>query len=322
MSYSRYVLAMITVASGFADCALAQNYPHKPIRLVLPYPPGGGTDIIARPLAQRLTEGLGQQVVVDNRGGAGGNLGMEFAAKAPPDGYTIVFALTAQWAVNPSLYAKLPYDPVRDFTPITLLGTAPYLLVVHPALPAKSVKDLIALAKSKPAQLSFSSSGNGSGAHLAGAMLNAMAGIKTTHIPYKGAGQAMPDLIAGQVQFSYVTYTAAGPFLRTGRLRALGVTTARRSSALSDLPAISEAVPGYDSAVWYGVAAPAGTPADIIARLNAEILRALKQPELNQRLTTEAFEPIVSTPEFFGSYIKSEIARWAKVVKDSAAQVD
>jgi tripartite-type tricarboxylate transporter receptor subunit TctC len=290
--------------------------------MVVPYPPGGGTDIIARPLAQRLTEGLGQQVIVDNRAGASGNLGMESVAKTPPDGYTIVLALNAQWAVNPSLYQKLPYDPVRDFAPITLLGAAPYLLVVHPTLPAKSIREFIALAKSKPNELRFSSSGNGSGAHLAAAMLDSMTGTKTTHIPYKGAGQAMPDLIAGQVQFSYVTYTAAGPFVRTGRLRALGVTSARRSAALPDLPAISEVVPGYDAQVWYGIAAPAGTPSDIITRLNGEAKRALNHPDMGQRLITEAFEPIGSTPEYLGNYIKSEIVRWGAIVKASGAQVD
>ena len=321
MIYSRY-LFVIAVTAGCSNGAWAQNYPSKPVRMVVPYPPGGGTDIIARPLAQRLTEGLGQQVIVDNRAGASGNLGMESVAKTPPDGYTIVLALNAQWAVNPSLYPKLPYDPVRDFAPITLLGAPPYLLVVHPTLPAKSIKEFIALAKSKPNELRFSSSGNGSGAHLAAAMLDTMTGTKTTHIPYKGAGQAMPDLIAGQVQFSYVTYTAAGPFVRTGRLRALGVTSARRSAALPDLPAISEVVPGYDAQVWYGIAAPAGTPADIITRLNGEAKRALNHPDMGQRLITEAFEPIGSTPEYLGNYIKSEIVRWGAIVKASGAQVD
>jgi len=321
MNCSRY-LFVIAVAAGFSNGAWAQNYPSKPVRMVVPYPPGGGTDIIARPLAQRLTEGLGQQVIVDNRAGASGNLGMESVAKTPPDGYTIVLALNAQWAVNPSLYQKLPYDPVRDFAPITLLGAAPYLLVVHPTLPAKSIREFIALAKSKPNELRFSSSGNGSGAHLAAAMLDSMTGTKTTHIHYKGAGQAMPDLIAGKVQFSYVTYTAAGPFVRTGRLRALGVTSARRSAALPDLPAISEVVPGYDAQVWYGIAAPAGTPSDIITRLNGEAKRALNHPDMGQRLITEAFEPIGSTPEYLGNYIKSEIVRWGAIVKASGAQVD
>ena len=302
--------------------ALAQSYPSKPIRLVLPYPPGGGTDVIARPLAQKLTEQLGQQVIVDNRGGAGGNIGMEFVAKSPADGYTLLFALTAQYAVNPSLYPKLPYDPVRDYAPISLLANAPYLLVVHPALPAKSVAELVALVKARPGQLSYSSSGNGSGAHLAGEMLRSLARVEIVHVPYKGAGPAMPDLIAGQVQLSFITYTAAGPHIKTGRLRALGVTTAKRSPTLPDLPAIGETVAGYDSAVWYGFAAPAGTPPEIVSKLNAEVLRVLAAPDFRSRITLEAVSPIGSTPEEFGSFMRSEIVRWAKVVKDSGAKVD
>jgi tripartite-type tricarboxylate transporter receptor subunit TctC len=301
---------------------LAQSYPSKPIRLVLPYPPGGGTDVIARPLAQKLTEQLGQQVIVDNRGGAGGNIGMEFVAKSPADGYTLLFALTAQYAVNPSLYPKLSYDPIRDYAPISLLANAPYLLVVHPALPAKSVAELVALVKARPGQLSYSSSGNGSGAHLAGEMLRSLARVEIVHVPYKGAGPAMPDLIAGQVQLSFITYTAAGPHIKTGRLRALGVTTANRSPTLPDLPAIGETVAGYDSAVWYGFAAPAGTPLEIVSKLNAEVLRVLAAPDFRSRITLEAVSPIGSTPEEFGSFMKSEIVRWAKVVKDSGAKVD
>ena len=301
---------------------LAQSYPVKPIRLVLPYPPGGGTDVIARPLAQKLTEQLGQQVIVDNRGGAGGNIGMEFVAKSPADGYTLLFALTAQYAVNLSLYPKLPYDPVRDYAPISLLANAPYLLVVHPALPAKSVAELVALVKARPGQLSYSSSGNGSGAHLAGEMLRSLAHVEIVHVPYKGAGPAMPDLIAGQVQLSFITYTAAGPHIKTGRLRALGVTTAKRSPTLPDLPAIGETVAGYDSAVWYGFAAPAGTPPEIVSKLNAEVLRVLAAPDFRSRITLEAVSPIGSTPEEFGSFMRSEIVRWAKVVKDSGAKVD
>jgi tripartite-type tricarboxylate transporter receptor subunit TctC len=289
---------------------------------VLPYPPGGGTDVIARPLAQKLTEQLGQQVIVDNRGGAGGNIGMEFVAKSPADGYTLLFALTAQYAVNPSLYPKLPYDPVRDYAPISLLANAPYLLVVHPALPAKSVAELVALVKARPGQLSYSSSGNGSGAHLAGEMLRSLARVEIVHVPYKGAGPAMPDLIAGQVQLSFITYTAAGPHIKTGRLRALGVTTAKRSPTLPDLPAIGETVAGYDSAVWYGFAAPAGTPPEIVSKLNTEVLRVLAAPDFRSRIMLEAVSPIGSTPEEFGSFMRSEIVRWAKVVRDSGAKVD
>ena len=306
----------------FVPHAFAQSYPNKPVRLVLPYPPGGGTDVIARPLAQKLGEHLGQQVVVDNRGGAGGNIGMEFVAKSPPDGYTLLFAITAQFAVNPSLYPKLTYDPVKDYAPISLLANAPYLLIVHPAMPAKSVRELIALVKAHPGQLAYSSSGNGSGAHLAAEMLRSLTRTDMTHVPYKGAGPAMPDLIAGQVQLSFITYTASAPHIRSGRLRALAVTTAQRSPALPDLPAIAETVPGYDSAVWYGFAAPSGTPREIVARLNSDVLRVLAAPDFRNRLTLEAVAPIGSTPEEFGGFIRSEIVRWAQVVKDSGAKVD
>jgi tripartite-type tricarboxylate transporter receptor subunit TctC len=292
------------------------------VRLVLPYPPGGGTDIIARPLAQLMSASMGQQMIVENRGGAGGNIGMDYVAKSPPDGYTLVFAITAQLAVNPSLYPKLSYDLIRDFTPVSLLGIAPYLLVTHPTLPVRSVKELVALARAQPNALTFGSAGNGSGAHLAGAMLNALADVKTVHVPYKGGGPAMVDLVAGQLQLSYLTYTSSNGFIRAGRLRALGVTTAKRSPVLPDLPAISESVPGYDSAVWYGVLAPAATPADIIARLNREFLAALKNTELRQRLMTEAFEPIGTTPEYLGDYMKSEIARWAKLVRATGTKID
>ena len=299
-----------------------QSYPAKPVRLVLPYPPGGGTDIVARPLAQLISANMGQQMVVENRGGAGGNIGMDYVAKAAADGYTLVFAITAQLAVNPSLYPKLPYDLLRDYAPISLLGIAPYVLTVHPALPVKSVKELVALARAKPDDLRFGSGGNGSGAHLAGAMLNALANVKMVHVPYKGGGPAMVDLVAGQLQLSYLTYTSSNSFIRAGRLRALGVTTAKRSAALPDMPAIAESIPGYDSAVWYGVLAPAGTPAEIIARLNREFLAALKNNELRQRLLTEAFEPIGTPPEELGAYMKSEIARWAKLVKATGTRID
>ena len=302
--------------------ATGQGYPVKPIRLVVPYPPGGGSDIVARPLAQLAGASMGQQVVIENRAGAGGNIGMEFVAKSPPDGYTLIWGITAQLAVNPALYPKLNYDLIRDFAPVTLAGIAPYLLVAHPSLPAKSVGELVALARAKPGEVRFGSAGNGSGSHLSGEMLNALARVKTTHIPYRGGAPAMTDLVAGQLQISYLTYTSTNPFIRAGRLRALAVTTVKRSPALPDLPAIAEAVPGYDSAVWYGLLAPAGTPADIVARLNREFLAALKNNEVRQRLMTEAFEPIGSTPEYLGDYMKKEIARWAKLVKETGARID
>ncbi len=319
----RVIAALSIAGASFVAAAQAPtSYPTKPIRMILPYPPGGGTDVIARPLAAKLSEFIGQQVIVDNRGGANGNIGMEFVAKAPADGYTIALALSAQYAVNPTLYPKLPYDPTKDFAPVTLLGEAPYLLNVHPSIPARSVQEFVALAKARPGQLAFASSGSGSGGHLAGEMLRTLAHVDIIHVPYKGAGPSLPDLVAGQVQFAFITYTSAGPFIRTGRLRALGVTTAKRSPALPDLPAVGEAVPGYDSAVWYGVVAPAGTPREIVAKLNTEILRVLAAPDFRQRITTEAVRPIGSTPEQLGDYIKSEIVRWAKIIKASGARVD
>jgi tripartite-type tricarboxylate transporter receptor subunit TctC len=312
--------SLLACAAGFAT---AQAYPSKPIRMVLPYPPGGGSDTIGRPLAQKLSESLGQQVVVENRGGANGNIGMEHAARAAPDGYTIVFALTAQLAVNPGLYGKVPYDPVKDFAPITLLGTGTYILVVHPSLPVKSLKQLIALAKAQPGKIAYSSSGNGSGGHLAAELMNSMAGIRMLHVPYKGGGPALMDLIAGQVQVLFSTQLASWPHIQSGRIRALAVSTAKRPASIPDLPTIAEAgLPGYDSGVWYGVLAPAGTPRDIIARLNGDIVRALSQPDYRGLLVNNGIDPIGSPPEQLGQYIKSELVKWAKVVKEAGVRVD
>jgi tripartite-type tricarboxylate transporter receptor subunit TctC len=317
-----YTIAWFALALSGTQVHAQSTYPVKPIRLVVPYPPGGGTDVIARPLAQKLTEFVGQQVVVDNRGGANGNIGMEFVAKSPPDGYTIVLALNAQYAVNPNLYPKLPYDVLKDYMPITLLGQAPYLLIVHPMLPAKTVKEFIAIAKARPGQLSFSSSGSGSGGHLSAELLKTMAQIDLLHVPYKGAGLTLPDLVAGQVQVSFITYTSAGSLVRAGRLRALAVTTAKRNPALPDLPAIAETVPGYDSGVWYGVTAPAGTPKNIIAKLNTDIMRVLAAQDFRGRVTSEAVEVLGTTPEQLGDYMKSELVKWAKVVRASGAKID
>ncbi|HSQ05438.1 MAG TPA: tripartite tricarboxylate transporter substrate binding protein [Burkholderiales bacterium] len=301
----------------------AQTYPSKPIRLVIPYPPGGGSDTIARPLAQKLTEHLGQQVIIDNRGGAGGNVGMEMAARSAPDGYTIVLALTAQLAVNVSLYRKLPYDPLRDYAPITLLGNGPYILVAHPSLPVKSVRELIVFAKAHPGQIAYSSSGNGSGGHLAMELLKTMTGIDLVHIPYKGGGPALVDLLAGQVQLLFSTQVAATPHIEAGRIRALAMSTARRSALLPQIPTLAEAgVPGYDSGVWYAILAPAGTPRDIVNKLNAEIVRALILPDYRKLLMIAGIDAIGSTPDELTAFIKSEIAKYAKVVKDAKVHVD
>jgi tripartite-type tricarboxylate transporter receptor subunit TctC len=316
------VCAAAAAVNGNAHAQTAANFPMKPVRLILPYPPGGGSDTIVRPLAQRLGENLKQQVVIDNRGGAGGNIGMELAAKAPPDGHTIVFALTAQLAVNPALYKKLPYDPLKDYEPITLLASGPYILLVHPSLPVKSVKDLIALARTRPNQITYASSGSGSGGHLANELLNSMANVKMLHIPYKGGGQALTAVLAGEAQVLFSPYATAKPQMESGRLRALGVSAARRLTGV-DLPTIAEAaLPGYDAGVWYAFLAPAGTPRDIVMKLNGEILRAASQPEMKSVLSKSALEPIGSTPEELGRFMKAEILKWAKVVKDANVHVD
>jgi tripartite-type tricarboxylate transporter receptor subunit TctC len=314
--------AALGIASGVADAQTAASFPSKAIRLILPYPPGGGSDTIARPLAQRLGENLKQQVVVDNRGGAGGNIGMELAAKSLPDGHTIVFALTAQLAVNPALYRKLPYDPIKDFEPITLLATGPYILVVHPSLPVNSVKELIALARARPGQITYASSGSGSGGHLANELLNSMAHVKMLHIPYKGGGPALVDLLAGNVQVLFSTWASGRPHIESGRIRALAVSTGKRLTGVN-LPTVAEAgLPGYDAGVWYAFLAPAGTPKDIVSKLNAEILRAAAHPEFKAVLERSAIEPVGSTPEELGKFIKSELVKWARVVKEANVHVD
>ena len=310
------------VACTAAHAQTASTFPIKPIRLILPYPPGGGADTIARPLTQRLGESLRQQVIVDNRGGANGNIGMELAAKAPPDGHTIVFALTGQLAVNPALYKKVPYDPIRDYEPITLLGSGPYIIVVHPSLPVKSIKELIALARAKPNQISYASSGSGSGGHLVNELLNHMANVKMLHIPYKGGGPALVATIAGEAQVLSAPYATAKPHMESGRLRPLAVSTSKRLAGV-DLPTVAEAaLPGYDAGVWYAFLAPAGTPRDIVMKLNAEILRAMAHPDVKSVLERSAIVPAGGTPEELSKFMKAELAKWAKVVKDANIQVD
>lgn len=303
--------------------AYAQSYPTKPVRLVIPYPAGGGTDIIMRPFVQHLAERLGQPVVIDNRGGGGGSIGMEAAARATPDGYTIVMALTAQLAVNPALYKNLPYDPVKDFTPITLFADGPYVLVVHPSLPVKSVQELVELARKRPNEITYGSAGSGSGAHLAAERLKIMTGIKMLHIPYKGGGPALTGLLSGEVQVLFPTWAEGRSFIKEGRIRALGVTTARRPKALPNIAPIAEAgVPGYDSGVWYALLAPAGTPRAIIDRLNRETIIVLNNPEYSKLLVEQAIEPIGSTSEELTQHIKRELDKWAKVVKDAGVRID
>jgi tripartite-type tricarboxylate transporter receptor subunit TctC len=291
--------------------------------LVIPYPPGGGTDTIMRPFVQYLSERLGQPVVIDNRGGAGGSMGMEAVARATPDGYTILAGLTAQLAVNPALYKKLPYDPIKDFAPITLFADGPYLLVVHPSLPVKSVKEFLELAHKRPNEITYASSGNGSGGHLAAELMKSMTGIKMLHVPYKGGGPALTGLLTGEVQALFAPYASAQGHIKSGRIRALAVTTSRRPKAIPDIPTLAEAgVPGYDSGVWYSLLAPAGTPRAIIDRLHRETIAVLNNPEFSKLLVEQAIDAIGNTPEELAQYIKSEIDKWARVVKEAGVRIE
>jgi len=302
--------------------AFAAAYPEKPVRLVLPYGPGGGSDVVARPLAHFMSERTGAQFIADNRGGANGNIAMEIVAHAPADGYTLVLALTAQLAINPSLYKKIPYDPVRDFAPVTLLGSAPYFLSVNRTLQANTLAEFIKLARDKPGSLTYASTGNGSGLHLSMELLKSMAKIDLVHVPYKSAGIAITDLLAGQVQAQFISYGTGVGHFKAGRLRALAATTKERSRALPDVPTIAEAgVPGYESGVWYALLAPRGTPQAVIKRLHADCVELARGP-LAAQLINDGITPIVSSPAELAAYTKSEIAKWAEVVKRSGATVD
>ncbi len=317
------LVALSSLAIFPAAASAADVYPSKPIRLVIPYPPGGGTDTIMRPFVQYLSERLGQQVVIDNRGGAGGAMGMEAVARATPDGYTILTALTAQLAVNPALYKKLPYDSIKDYAPITLFADGPYLLVVHPSLPVKSLQEFLDLARKRPGGIVYASSGKGSGGHLAAELLQSMTGIKMVHVPYKGGGPALTAMLTGEVQVTFAPYASAHGLIKSGRIRAIGVTTARRPRAIPDIPTIAEAgVPGYDAGVWYSLLAPAGTPRAIIDRLNRETIAVLNKPEFTKLLVENAIDPIGSTPEELAQYIKNEIDKWAKVVKEGGIRLE
>ena len=294
--------------------AQPQPYPTRPIRLIVPYPPGGGTDIVSRPIAQKLTEAFGQQVVVDNRGGANAIIGTELAAKASPDGYTLLFALPANIAVNPNLYRDLPYNPIRDFAPIAQINTFAMLLVSHPSLPVNSVADLIQFARSRPGKLNFASSGEGSGPHLSMELFKAMAKIDITHVPYKGGGPAANDLVGGQVQLMTGTLMSTLPLVKANRLKALGVTSSRRSQVAPDIPAIGETVSGYDFSNWHGILAPRGTPLPIIDRLNTEIRKITSSRDVRDRLASMGAEPVSGTPDDFTNLIKSEIVKYQKLL--------
>ena len=300
-----------------------ERYPVKPVRMIVPSAPGSGPDTMARAVAQQLTKVLGQPVVVENRGGAGGSIGGEAAAKAPPDGYTLIMASAGSHAVNVGLYPKLAYDPIRDFSPISLVSSAPNILIVHPSLPVKSVKDLIALAKAKPGALSFGSGGNGSTAHLSGELFKMLARVNMVHVPFKGAPAAVLAVMSGEVELAFPNLPPALPQVRTGKLKALAVTTSKRFPAVPEIPTVAESgIGGYEARAWFGVLAPAGTPRSTVTRLNAEIVKIVRSPDMRERLLADGAEAIGSTAEEFTAVMRTDIAKWAKVIKASGAKPD
>ena len=311
------------IGSGVALAQTAATFPAKPVRFIAPFPPGGSTDLLARLVAIKLTEAWGQQVTVENRGGAGGTIGVELAARAAPDGYTIVMGHVGTFGFNPTLYPKLPYDAIRDFAPITVLATVPNGMAVHPSLPVKTARDFVALAKAKPGELLYASGGSGSASHLAGEYFKLLTKIDMVHVPYKGTGPAMISMISGQTTMTITGMVALMPHVKSNRLKLLGVATMKRLSIMPDIPTINESgVPGYDANQWYGVLTQAAVPRDIIAKLHADIVKVLARPDIKERLAADGAEPVANTPEQFAAHIKAEIARWAPVVKASGAKPD
>jgi tripartite-type tricarboxylate transporter receptor subunit TctC len=305
-----------------ASSLWAQSWPNKPVRMIIAFPPGGPTDLVSRVLAQRLSEQLGQQVIVDNKPGAGGNLAAELAARATPDGYTI-FYNTSAIVIGPALYGKVNYDTLKDFAPVALTASVPMVLVVNPQLPARSVKEFLDLAKSRPGALNYSSSGTGTITHLASAMMSTQTGIQTQHIPYKGSAPGLVDLAAGQTQFMIDTINTVLPYVRDNRLRGLAVTSSKRSTLLPDLPTLAESgMPGFDAAAWQGIVVPTGTPADIIQKLNAEVNKALAHPDVRARLAAQGAEILGGTTTEYANHLRTEMPRWAKAVKDSGAKAE
>lgn len=308
---------------GLSLDGFSQVFPTKPLRLIVPFPPGGSADILARAIGQKAGDGLGQPLVVENRPGAGTAIGAEVLARSAPDGYSIMIGTVSSHAINPALNPKLPFDPIRDFTPVSLVASIPFAMIVHPAVQAKNAQEFIALAKASPGNLNYSSAGNGTSNHLAGELLKSMTGIDIVHIPYKGSAPALTDLMAGQVALMFDLVLTAAPHIKSGAVRGLAVTGAKRSSVLPDLPTVAESgVPGYEVSAWFGIFAPAGVPQPVVQRLNGEFVKALEHPELRQRLASQGAEPLTSSPAEFSAYLRSEIDKWAKVVKASGMKVD
>jgi tripartite-type tricarboxylate transporter receptor subunit TctC len=317
------VAGWIAATSSFAaDRGAAADYPNKPIRVIVGQAPGGATDIVGRALAQKLTASFGQSVVIDNRSGAAGSIGAALAAKSAADGYTALI-VSSTYSINPSLYRQLPFDPNKDLQPVTLIAASPFLLMVHPSVPARTTPELIAVAKARPKELTYGSGGKGSSGNLAAELFSGMAGVELTHVPYKGAGPAFIDLLGGQLQLIFGSIVSGMPYAKSGKLRALAITTIKRSTVMPDLPTIAESgLPGYEFSSWYGLLVPTGTPRQIIAKLNAETVKALMLPDLSARLSNEGCEPVGSTAEQFAAYLRSEMARWAQVVKSSGMRVE
>jgi tripartite-type tricarboxylate transporter receptor subunit TctC len=321
-------LRLLKIALAFLLCAAthvfaqAGAYPSKPIRMIVPFPPGGPTDVVARLLGIKLTERWGQQVLVDNRAGAGGTIGAEMAARAAPDGHTLVMGSTANMAVNVTLYPKLSYDPVKDFVPVNMAAVTPNLFVVHPNHPAKNVADFIALAKAKPGTINYATGGVGTPSHLAAELFKTMARIDMNHVPYKGSIPALTDIMGGQVTLMFDSMASALPLVQSGKLKALAQTGAKRVGALPDLPTVGESLPGYEVAGWFGVFAPAGTPREVVNKLSAEITRILTLPDVKARYGALGAEPGPGNPDECAAFLKSEIAKWAKVIRDSGAKLD
>jgi tripartite-type tricarboxylate transporter receptor subunit TctC len=317
-------LLVAALALGLAAAgAHAQTYPSKPIRMIVPFTPGGTTDILARTVGQKLGEAWGQPVVVDNRPGAGGNIGSELVAKAPPDGYTLLMGTISTHAINASLYRRLPFDPTRDFAPVSRVGTLPNILIVHPSVPVKSVKELIELARSKPGELNFASSGVGTSLHLSGALFNSMAGVNLVHVPYKGSSPALADLLGGQVKIMFDNLPSALPHVKAGKLKPLAVTGTRRASVLPEVPTVIESgLAGFEVTSWFAVFAPAKTPKDIVTKLNGEIVKILNSADVQEKLTQIGVDAAPTTPEELAAFAKAETEKWGKVVKATGASAD